>query len=129
VGLSGVIERESGRQCSHETSGEGVWYVGDEGVFRPTPVCCKCGTLKNVSIDRGKGIGFYINILAEMRRRLEKETFKVSDSQIRLIINEIKKADGFDDTYWIRGSIQKSIFIKSVQKYSTLSTAFIESFL
>ena len=116
-------------QCNHATSHERMWYPGGEAAFRPTPVCNKCRTLKNNSIDRGKNIGFYINILTDIKRHFENEGLKISDAQIRLIINEIKKADGFDDLYWIKRSVQKSIFIKSVQKFVPLSTAFIERFV
>jgi len=115
-------------KCSHKISYERAWFPETETAFRPVPVCDSCGTLKNVSADRGKNIGFYINILTQMKRHLERNGYKISDSQIRLIINEISRADGFDDAYWIKKSTQRSIFIKSVQKFVPLTRAFVERF-
>jgi hypothetical protein len=123
--MTGELEMK----CDHKISNETVWYPEIKATFLPVPVCNNCRTLKNISGDRGRGIGFYINILSNMKRHLANEDIKLSSSQMRLIIKELRKTDGFEDTYWIKGSVQKSIFIKSVQKFTSLSVAFIERFI
>jgi hypothetical protein len=85
--------------------------------------------VKNVSGDKAKDIGFYINALAEMKRYLERNGGKLADAQIRLIYKELNSVEGFGDAYYMLGSTQRNIFINAVRKYTNLSPSFIEGFL
>ncbi len=82
--------------------------------------------IKNISCDRAKGIGYYINALSMLKNFGGKKL--LSGVQIRLIVNELQKAD-FDDTYSITATAQKWMFINAVRKYSNLSPGFVEAFL
>ncbi len=73
-------------------------------------------------------MGYYVNVLSEIKRYLEKKGGKLSDAQARLVYKALNQEE-FGDAYWIRGSAQKSIFVAAVVKYANLSPAFVESFL
>ncbi|MFQ6119603.1 MAG: hypothetical protein ACE5KE_06930 [Methanosarcinales archaeon] len=90
--------------------------------LKPHPYCIHCGFVKNISPDRAKKIGYYINALSKMKKYLSKV-------QIRLIVKELESIEDFEDTYWRTGFSQKKIFINIVKKYSNLSEELIQSYL
>ena len=81
-------------RCKHESCGaeEKVWlpyeFVGRSKGLKPHPYCIHCGVVKNISPDRAKPLGYYVNELAKM---------PITKLQMRLIIKELE-ALGFDDT-------------------------------
>ena len=90
------------------------------------PYCTKCGVVKNISTDRGKKLGYFINCLAKMRNR----KLIPSHSQFRLIVKEIKEAWEFDDLYSARKTGQDQIVIEIVMKYcTTLPISTIQGYL
>ncbi len=99
------------------------------GVLKLHPYCNKCGTMKNVSSDKGKKISYFVASLSKLRKILEKKGYKISDAQIRLIVKELREVEGFEDTWWITFSKQKEIFISIVGKYVKVSRDVIESVL
>jgi hypothetical protein len=103
------------------------WAKMQNGVIKLHPYCNRCGTLKNVSSDRGKKIGYFVAALSRLRKILENKGYKVSDAQIRLIMKELSKIDGFEDTWWITFSKQREIFISVVGKYVRVSKDIIGS--
>jgi hypothetical protein len=116
-------------RCVHRGSGK-VWLPRlDNSITVPHPVCGRCGSVKNVTSDRGRGLGYYVNVLYEIKRYLEKRRGKLTEAQIRLITKRLEEVDGFEDVYWIRGSTQKSMFTRAVTEYTGLSCSFVESFL
>lgn len=115
--------------CVHRSSSDKEWLPSLEGILRPHPCCANCGVVKNISYDRAKEMGYYVNVLSEIKRYLGKRGFKLSKAQLRLILKELEDIEGFSDSYCLRGSVQKSFFIEAVRKYSSLSPNFIESFL
>lgn len=88
------------------------------------PYCMHCGAVKNISWDRTKKIGYYINILSELSR-----IYKISDAQIRLIVNELNKIQDFEDGYCMTGSAQEFHFIRIVRNYSAIPENAIKSLL
>ena len=119
-------------KCEHEDCGhdERVWLpINNEpaGTLRH-PYCKHCGVVKNLSSDRAVGIGYFMNALSSMKRLNRKEKL-VTDTQIRLISKELMGIDDFEDKYWIRGSSQEDLFIKTVRKHCNLSESYIRSFL
>jgi len=112
-------------RCVHQPK-EKDWLVSQNGVIKLHPYCCSCGTVKNVSSDKGKKIGYFVNALARLRKTLEQKGYKVSNVQIRMIMKELSEIDGFEDTYWITFSRQKEIFISLVRKYIKISQNIIE---
>ena len=116
-------------QHIHRSAWEKLWLPIDNGIQMPHPVCRECGITKNISGDRAKGLGYFVNALAEIKRHLERKGGKLTEVQRRLIIKELERMEDFADTYATRGSVQKNIFISCVRKYTSLSRSFIESFL
>ena len=115
-------------QHVHE-SDEKDWAKMQNGVMKLHPYCSKCGTLKNISSDRGKKMNYFIIKLSKLRKILKKRGYKVSKVQIRLIAKELSEIEGFDDVWWITFSKQKEIFIQIVQKYIRVSRDFLEAII
>jgi len=90
------------------------------------PYCTKCGVIKNISTDRGRKLGYYINQLSKMRKRKLIPTH----AQFRLILKEINKTWAFDDLYSARKTGQDQIVIEAVMKYcKTLPIPTIQGYL
>jgi hypothetical protein len=105
------------------------WLPMQNGIIKQHPYCGNCGTVKNVSSDKGKNIGYFVNCLSKMKKDLGKKRYKISDAQIRLILKELTEMDGFSDTYWMTFSRQREIFVSVVKKYIKISRQTIESFV
>lgn len=107
-------------ECNHISCGnkEKVWlpyfYQGRECGLKPHPYCTECGLIKNLSSEKPRSIGFYINIVTSLGSE-----FKVAKAQIRLIALDIKNSK-LDDGYGIERHQQEVLFIKIVQKYANI---------
>ena len=113
--------------ASHKhTTEKKDWLNSQNGVIKLHPYCCNCGTVKNVSSDKGRKIGYFINSLTQLRKMLEQKGYRISDAQIRMIVKELGEIDGFEDVYWITYSRQKELFISTVRKYIKISYDVIE---
>ena len=88
------------------------------------PWCIHCGLVKNISGDKPKKIGYWINILSRMSYQ-----FSFTQCQKRLIAKELQSNEEFEDIYGINATSQKELFIKIVQKYCNLSGNNIDSFI
>ena len=124
--------RVSLMKCVHEDCGydERLWLpINDEPANTVKhPYCKHCGVVRNLSVDRAVGVGYFMNVLSSMKRANRKEKL-ITDVQVRLISKELIGMDDFEDVYWIRGSSQEDLFIKTVRKYCNLSESYIRSFL
>ena len=99
------------------------WNGVSENLFNPQG-CVKpnMNMLNNISSDRARSIGYYINVLARMGRR----TGCITKVQMRLIVKGLERIDDF---YSMIGPMQKNIFINVVKKYCSLSEHLISSML
>lgn len=113
--------------CNHRDSPERHHLPMHNGLIAPHPACRECGYIKNISPDKAKKLGYFANVLAEMKSHRGRKL--LSDAQIRLILKELEKVEGFDDDYFMSFTTQKAAFIRAVRKYSSLSPSFVESFL
>ena len=113
-------------RCAHESNRK-VWAKMQNGIVKLHPYCNNCGTLKNVSSDRGKKISYFVIALSRLRKILERKGYRVSEAQIRLIVKELSETDGFEDIWWITFSKQKEIFIQIVRKYIKVSRELLEA--
>jgi hypothetical protein len=110
--------------CLHKDCGgtERVWLPyenrGMHKGLKAHPYCIHCGTVKNISPDKAKDIGYFINILSKIEKRLENK--KITQVQMRLIIKELEDTTSFKDTYGINKTDQEKIFIKTVRKHCNL---------
>ena len=72
--------------CDHTSCGlaEKVWlpyiFRGRECGLKPHPYCVKCGAVKNLSSEKPREIGYYMNVISDLGKRI-----KISQVQIRLI--------------------------------------------
>jgi hypothetical protein len=97
--------------CEHQISGskEKIWlpyyYEGRDRGLKPHPFCTECGLIKNLSSDRPRGIGYFMNVIAELG-----EHYKIAQVQIRLIVLEMEK-QSMDDRFGIDRQQQEKLFI------------------
>ena len=99
--------------CKHESCGREcrVW-LPIENVFSdivPHPWCKNCGVIKNISDDRPKELGYWINILSRISNQ-----YKLKKVQTRLVSKYLESNNNFNDLYGITGSAQKKEFIRAI---------------
>jgi hypothetical protein len=98
--------------CEHQISGskEKIWlpyyYEGRDRGLKPHPFCTECGLIKNLSSDRPRGIGYFMNVIAELG-----EHYKIAQVQTRLIAQEMEK-QSMDDRFGIDQQQQEKLFIE-----------------
>jgi hypothetical protein len=92
--------------------------------LKPHPYCLDCGVVKNISPDRARKLGFYINVLAGIAR-----FHRISEAQVRLIVRDLQAIEDFEDSYSLSAAAQEKIFIAIVKKYCNFSEGMIRSFL
>jgi len=114
--------------CDHEANKKD-WVPLQNGIAKLHPFCRNCGTVKNVSSDKGRKIGYFVIALSKLKKILKDRGYRISEAQIRLIVKELTQIDGFEDTWWITFSKQKEIFTSTVRKYVKVSENVIEAVL
>jgi hypothetical protein len=98
--------------CEHQISGskEKIWlpyyYEGRDRGLKPHPFCTECGLIKNLSSDRPRSIGYFMNVIAELG-----EHYKIAQVQTRLIVLEMEK-QSMDDRFGIDRQQQEKLFIE-----------------
>jgi len=98
--------------CEHQISGskEKIWlpyyYEGRDRGLKPHPFCTECGLIKNLSSDRPRSIGYFMNVIAELGER-----YKIAQVQTRLIVLEMEK-QSMDDRFGIDRQQQERLFIE-----------------
>lgn len=104
--------------CDHKLCGniQKVWlpyeYRGHLKGLKSHPYCLKCGVIKNISSDRAKPLGYYMNILSRL---------SITKVQTRLIAKDMEEFWDFEDIFSITSFLQEQVFINIVKKYSSLS--------
>jgi hypothetical protein len=103
--------------CEHKNCGssEKVWlpyfFEGRERGLKPHPYCADCGLVKNLSSQRPRDLGYYMNIVGELSKR-----FKITQIQTRLIALELDKQE-LDDSYGLDKQQQEKLFVSIVIRY------------
>ena len=104
--------------CDHKTCGniQKVWlpyeFRGQMKGLKSHPYCIECGAIKNITSDRAKSLGYFMNILSRL---------PVTKVQTRLIAKDMEEFGDFEDGFSISSFMQEKIFIDIVKKYSSLS--------
>ena len=116
-------------QCCHTECGKDdrLWLPSTDiryGDIEKHPWCKICGVVKNISDDRPKKIGYWMNKLTIISNKLS-----LKQCQIRLIAKEIESCKYFQDMFGTFGSDQKELFIKIISKYANICSIDINSFL
>ncbi|AKG92442.1 hypothetical protein GAH_00201 [Geoglobus ahangari] len=114
--------------CEHKDSGKKEWLPSYNYILRLHTYCGSCGTVKNVTTDRGRGIGYFSNVLSRMRAHLERKGYKVGRAQIRLVLLEFESS-GFADPYSVSFSQQKEVFAAIVRKYVKVTKGYVMGFM
>ena len=114
---------------------ERIWmdvYLDQDGRLAKHDWCVDTGIIKNQGGEVAKPKGFYITILNKMKYILGKDlghkrdSPKISQAQISLILKDLDKVDGFYDKWWRTESSQLETFITVVQnRRPDLSKRFI----
>lgn len=76
------------------------------------PWCLECGDIKNISNDRPKSLGHWMNILGSISHELD-----LTQCQTRLIAKELESSRYLCDTFGTFGSSQRDVFISIVSKH------------
>lgn len=92
--------------------------------LKKTPHCEVCGVVKSLRIDRAKPIGFYTNILRDLRQYLDRENKrtggiikKLTAVEMRLIIRELRGLPDFEDDFVRNRRAQIDIFVEVLRKF------------
>ena len=101
------------------------------------PYCENCGLVKSIRMDRAKPLGYYTNVLADIRDYLSKEHRrtrgfmpKLTSAQMRIIINELAEMPDFEDDFIRNRREQADIFVKMIKKHvPQMSEELIRSFI
>ncbi|MFW6185380.1 MAG: hypothetical protein ACOC5C_01755 [Halobacteriota archaeon] len=112
----------------HETSSTREWLPGDNGLLKKHPYCVRCGTVKNISSDRGKKTGYFVNVIHSIKEHMERKDYIVTQAHTRLIIKEFEER-GLGDSYSLRYSTQRKVFTELVKKYLRVSEDTVKNFL
>jgi len=100
--------------CEHKLSGskEKIWlpyyFEGRERGLKPHPYCTECGLVKNLSSDRPRSIGFFMNLIADLGKR-----HKIAKTQVRLIALEMERL-ALDDSFGMDRKQQEELFVDIV---------------
>ena len=98
--------------CLHKNCGnqEKVWlpyfFQGRERGLKPHPYCAECGLVKNLSSERPRQIGYFINLIAELGRH-----YKIAQVQERLMVLEMQQL-GLADSYGMDRQQQEALFVE-----------------
>jgi len=102
--------------CAHRDCGtqEKVWlpyfYKGRERGLKPHPYCAECGLVKNLSSERPRQIGYFINLIAKIGNR-----YKIAQVQVRLMVLEMQQ-QGLEDSYGMDRQQQEKLFLKIAKR-------------
>lgn len=106
--------------CEHNLSGsrEKIWlpyyFEGRERGLKPHPYCTECGLIKNLSSERLRSIGFFMNLIADLGQR-----HKIAKTQVRLIALEMERLR-LDDNFGMDRQQQEDLFVDIVVKILNL---------
>jgi hypothetical protein len=115
--------------CLHTNCGkeQRLWFHETHSISSDVSLhrwCTVCGVIQNITDDRPRKIGYWMNILWKLEKR-----FSLTQSQKRLIIKALETHNSFSDLYSSFGSEQKKVFIKIIKKYSNLCESNIDSII
>lgn len=119
-------------KCKHIDCGktEKIWvpYTIREHTLglRFHPFCIHCGMVRNISSDRSKSIGYFINIISNIDKHLK---IHGSSVRMRLAVKELQQIEDYEDSYSMSKYAQEIQFINIIKKYYKISESTIKQFL
>jgi len=126
IGQHNLWGRKNMKACSHHLCGKEnrIWLQTKDSYssVEKHVYCTSCGVIQNISDDRPKAVGYWMNKLG-----LISFEIGLSQCQKRLIAKEIENNEYFHDTFGSFGSSQKELFMKIVSSYCDVSSLDFES--
>lgn len=128
-------------RCTHSNCSdeEQVWLpMGQQNKeLKKYSYCKNCGMIKNTQEPYAKTLGYYVNVLMNIRNYLDCENkkngimiAKLTVVQIRLIVKDLKAIEDFDDTYFRNKFSQNEIFLDVLEKHlSGMKREHLKNFL
>ena len=114
--------------CSHQVCGKEnrIWLHTKDfySSVEKHLYCTSCGMIKNISDDRPKAVGYWMNKLGYISYKLG-----LTQCQNRLIAKQIETNDYFTDTFGSFGSSQKELFMRIVSSYCDTSAIDFDAIL
>lgn len=118
-------------KCSHKKCHptNRLWvpcHVDHEGKefdkIKPHYYCEECGEVEYLGPDKARRIGYFSNILGDIKRCLDVEykkggTLKITKTLLRLIVMELNRIDDFTDKFSKPFTTQKKEFFSIVKKF------------
>lgn len=98
--------------CEHKISGsrEKIWlpyyFEGRDRGLKPHPYCIECGLIKNLSSDKPRSLGYFMNLIADLGER-----HRIAKIQIRLIALEMERL-AIDDKFGMDRQQQEDLFVE-----------------
>ena len=127
-------------QCEHEEShsDHSIWVKPSpsERIHSPAqkrPYCKKCGRIKYMGSAPTKKMGFYINILKEVQRKIDvmyrrKITkHRLTQVQMRLVLKELNADEDFNDRFSNNRYNQWDHFKTTLKKYCDIDEELLDS--
>lgn len=116
-------------QCEHQNCGREhrLWLPDGTALWKEVelhPWCVHCGQIKNISDDKGKKVGYWVNMLARLSNHLQ-----ITQVQKRLILQDLSNHDGFSDTYSVTHSAQEELFVMIIEKHTSYPPKTIYSWI
>ncbi|OPY51074.1 MAG: hypothetical protein A4E49_02358 [Methanosaeta sp. PtaU1.Bin112] len=115
--------------CEHKMSGsrEKVWlpyyFEGRERGLKPHPYCVECGLIKNLSSEKPRSIGYFMNIIADLGNH-----YKVAKVQTRLIALEMEK-QAMDDKFGMDRMQQEDLFVEIVTRILNIPARVVSEYM
>jgi hypothetical protein len=82
--------------------------------------------VRNIGPDRAVGKGYFINVLSQIEKYLKGPGSSV---RMRLVVQDLKKIEDFDDAYSMSKYNQEKIFINILKKYYQIPERTVQQFL
>jgi len=103
-------------ECQHQNCGgrEKIWmpysFRDRNRGLKPHPYCIHCGQVKNLSSERPRDVGYYLNLVASLGLR-----YKIAKVQMRLIALEMAREE-LADFYGMDRHQQEELFVNIVTR-------------
>ena len=130
-------------KCSHTKchSKDRIWVpclVTSEGneveKIKPHFYCMECGEIEYLGPQRARGLGYFSNVLGDLKRCLDADykkggSTKITTALLRLITLELHKIDDFSDHFSKSFPSQKKEFYLIIKKFlPSINRDLFESF-
>lgn len=126
--------------CEHDVSHktEAVWIKPPANERKHTPeqprlYCKKCGRLQYTGSANARDLGFYVNMLKEIKKKVEvlykrgKSRNKLTQVHMRLIIEDLKRDPDFLDSFSNQQFSQYDFFKACLRKHCEIEEYIIDS--